>query len=141
MLRFLLLSASAGVSTSNQRATVGARCFFPPPVFLTSSTPPPTKNPGRLVQYQSGNVTRVGRIVQLLRTEQETSRPPKVVYECWDAKKKVAKRFTNNPSMLTVLPEPEEGGEGVEKEEEEEELGGMGEEEEGEGEQQSEETV
>ena len=95
--------------------------------------PPPTHTQthtytqGRIVKYETGSVKRVGRIVKVLTEPSETKRPPKVVYECFDAKKKKTKQFTNNPSMLRVVDSDEEEEEEGEEEEEEEEEGAGGE--------------
>ena len=78
--------------------------FFPlSPVFQ--------KNKGRIVTYASGAVHRTGRIIKILTAEDDTPRPPKILYECFDPKKKTTKQYVNNPSMLRVEEEEEEGSE------------------------------
>ena len=62
-------------------------------------------------------MTRTGRILKVLSTPEETPRPPKILYECLDQKKRRTKQYVNNPSMRRVVSEDEaaaeeeEGGE------------------------------
>ena len=56
-------------------------------------------------------MTRTGRILKVLSTPEETPRPPKILYECLDQKKRRTKQYVNNPSMLRVEEEEEEGSE------------------------------
>ena len=44
----------------------------------------------------------------MLTTPEETPRPPKIIYECYDETKKQTKQYTNNPSMLTVIDDEQE---------------------------------
>ena len=89
---------------------------------LSSSSSSQSRGKGRLVRYDTGTVSRVGRILKVLSSPEETPRPPKILYEVYDEKRTKTKQYTNNPSALRVIDDEkgeteEGGGEGQEEEE------------------------